>query len=66
MCVQCKKKGIHLALFFIDNRVYIWSRENETLLETLEGHDSTVNCVSWCPVEPMQFVSASDDHTIRV
>ncbi|KAI8054888.1 WD40-repeat-containing domain protein [Thamnidium elegans] len=49
-----------------DNRVYIWSRENETLLETLEGHDNTVNCVSWCPVEPMQFVSASDDHTIRV
>ncbi|KAI8371809.1 WD40-repeat-containing domain protein [Blakeslea trispora] len=49
-----------------DNRVYIWSRDNETLLEELEGHENTVNCVSWCPVEPMQFVSASDDHTIRV
>lgn len=49
-----------------DNRVYIWSRENETLLEALEGHESTVNCVSWCPVEPLQFASASDDHTIRV
>ncbi|KAI9360147.1 WD40-repeat-containing domain protein [Pilaira anomala] len=49
-----------------DNRIYIWSRDNEKLLEVLEGHTSTVNCISWCPVEPMQFVSASDDHTIRV
>ncbi|KAG2213245.1 hypothetical protein INT46_002466 [Mucor plumbeus] len=49
-----------------DNRVYIWSRDHETLLETLEGHENTVNCVAWCPAEPMQFVSASDDHTIRV
>ena len=52
--------------FFKDNRVYIWSRDHETLLETLEGHENTVNCVAWCPAEPMQFVSASDDHTIRV
>lgn len=49
-----------------DNRVYIWSRDHGTLLEELEGHENTVNCVSWCPIEPMQFVSASDDHTIRV
>ena len=49
-----------------DHRVYIWSRDHEALLEELEGHENTVNCVSWCPVEPMQFVSASDDHTIRV
>ncbi|KAI9486760.1 MAG: WD40-repeat-containing domain protein [Benjaminiella poitrasii] len=49
-----------------DNHVYIWSRDHETLLEELEGHENTVNCVSWCPIEPMQFVSASDDHTIRV
>ncbi|KAI9279341.1 WD40-repeat-containing domain protein [Sporodiniella umbellata] len=31
-----------------------------------EGHESTVNCVSWCPIEPIQYVSAGDDHTIRV
>lgn len=49
-----------------DNRVYIWSREHEALLEELDGHENTVNCVSWRPTEPMQFVSASDDHTIRV
>ncbi|KAI7902312.1 WD40-repeat-containing domain protein [Cokeromyces recurvatus] len=49
-----------------DNHVYIWSRDHGTLLEELEGHENTVNCVSWCPIEPMQFVSASDDHTIRV
>ncbi|KAI8988700.1 WD40-repeat-containing domain protein [Pilobolus umbonatus] len=49
-----------------DNHVYIWSREYETLLEELEGHTNSVNCVSWSPREPMQFVSASDDATIRV
>ncbi|CEG62983.1 hypothetical protein RMATCC62417_00203 [Rhizopus microsporus] len=49
-----------------DNRVYIWSRDHETLLEALEGHDNTVNCISWRPTEPMQYVSAGDDHTIRV
>ncbi|KAI8971693.1 WD40-repeat-containing domain protein [Mycotypha africana] len=49
-----------------DNRVYIWSREHETLLEELEGHENTVNCISWRPIEPIQFVSASDDQTIRV
>lgn len=50
----------------VDNCVYIWSREHETLLQELEGHEKTVNCVSWCPIEPMRFVSASDDHTIRL
>ncbi|KAG1041392.1 hypothetical protein G6F25_004011 [Rhizopus arrhizus] len=49
-----------------DNLVYIWSRDQETLLDALEGHESTVNCISWCPVEPMQYVSAGDDSTIRV
>ncbi|RCI07299.1 hypothetical protein CU098_011715 [Rhizopus stolonifer] len=49
-----------------DNRVYIWNREHGTLLEALEGHENTVNCVSWCPTEPIQYVSAGDDHTIRV
>lgn len=62
--------GGHNESFIIsgseDNRVYIWSREHETILEELEGHENTVNCISWCPIEPMQFVSASDDHTIRV
>lgn len=62
----CSKRAKFDLVSLIDNRVYIWSRDNEVLIEGLEGHENTVNCVSWCPIEPMQFVSASDDHTIRV
>ncbi|KAI9489752.1 WD40-repeat-containing domain protein [Zychaea mexicana] len=49
-----------------DNCVYVWSREHQTLLEVLEGHTGTVNCVSWCPVGLPKFASASDDQTIRI
>ncbi|KAI8138505.1 WD40-repeat-containing domain protein [Fennellomyces sp. T-0311] len=49
-----------------DNCLYVWSREHQTLLEVLEGHTGTVNCVSWCPVGSPRFASASDDKTIRI
>lgn len=49
-----------------DNRVYIWSRDQEILLDALEGHTSTVNCISWCPTKLSQYVSAGDDGIIRV
>ncbi|KAI3653397.1 hypothetical protein MP228_001344 [Amoeboaphelidium protococcarum] len=49
-----------------DNNVYIWNWERNLLLETLSGHTSTVNSVSWNPQNSSMIASASDDCTIRV
>mmetsp|Transcript_14852 Transcript_14852/g.38086 ORF Transcript_14852/g.38086 Transcript_14852/m.38086 type:complete len:578 (-) Transcript_14852:156-1889(-) len=49
-----------------DNMVYLWHRQNATLLETLRGHSRSVNCVAWHPLDPGVLASASDDQTIRI
>ncbi|KAI5838083.1 WD40-repeat-containing domain protein, partial [Morchella snyderi] len=49
-----------------DSMVYIWHKENGTLVETLPGHSGIVNCVAWNPANPHMFASAGDDHKVRI
>lgn len=50
-----------------DSKVYIWHKENGTLIETLEGHTGgCVNAVAWNPADPSMFASAGDDKIVRM
>ncbi|MCJ1424008.1 hypothetical protein MMC29_001895 [Sticta canariensis] len=50
-----------------DSKVYIWHKENGTLIETLEGHlTGCVNGVAWNPANPCMFASAGDDRKVRM
>jgi WD40 repeat protein len=49
-----------------DSQIYVWLRGTGELLEVLPGHSGAVHCVSWNPVNPFMFASASADHTIRI
>lgn len=52
---------------FLDSRVYIWHKENATLIENLEGHTAgCVNAVAWNPTDPCMFASAGDDRKVRM
>jgi len=56
-----------------DAQVYVWHRQNGSLLHVLPGHSSTVNSVCWigAMLQPSAspcawLISASDDHSLRV
>lgn len=57
----------HYSLMGADAKVYIWHKENGTLIETLEGHGSgCVNSVAWNSANPTMFASAGDDKKVRI
>ena len=49
-----------------DFKIYIWHKEKEDLLSTLEGHNASINAVHWSPTDQYLFVSASDDKTVKL
>lgn len=66
--LYCKRpRSLEADVFCIDSKVYIWHKENGTLIETLEGHASgCVNAVAWNPADPCMFASAGDDQNVRM
>ena len=50
----------------LDSKVYLWHRRHERPIMIFSGHLRTVNCVSWHPILPLLFASASDDATVRI
>lgn len=53
---------------YLDGHVYIWHKDNGTLVERLNGHDDKgcCNSVSWNPADPCMFASAGDDKIVRM
>ncbi|KAJ5919605.1 hypothetical protein N7454_009440, partial [Penicillium verhagenii] len=50
-----------------DSKIYIWHKENGSLVETLDGHSKgCVNSISWNPADPTMFASAGDDRAVRI
>ena len=59
--------GLGSANHILDSRIYVWHKENKTLVETLDGHISgCVNAISWNPTNPGMFASAGDDYLVRM
>ena len=51
----------------LDGRIYIWHRENGTLIETLEGHPGgCANAVAWNPADSCMFASGGDDKKVKM
>ena len=58
---------LSILISCLDSKVYIWHKENGTLIETLEGHTrGCVNAVAWNAADPSMFASAGDDMIVRM
>ncbi|KFY48133.1 hypothetical protein V495_01585 [Pseudogymnoascus sp. VKM F-4514 (FW-929)] len=50
-----------------DGYVFIWHKENGSIVEKLEGHrPGCCNSVSWNPKNPRMFATAGDDQRVRI
>ncbi|KAK9480403.1 WD40-repeat-containing domain protein [Lipomyces japonicus] len=49
-----------------DSHVFVWKKDDGSLIERLSGHAAPVNSVAWNPMDKSMFASASDDSTIRI
>ena len=59
-----KRKGLTIHS---DTKIYIWHRENGTLIERLEGHTTgCINVIAWNPTDPCMFASGGDDKKVRM
>ena len=62
-----RHRSLSVLTGFLDSKVYIWHKENGTLIETLEGHTKgCVNAVAWNPADSSMFASAGDDKIVRM
>jgi WD repeat-containing protein 26 len=51
----------------VDGYVFIWHKENGSLVEKLDGHKpKPCNAVSWNPADPCMFATAGDDKIVRM
>jgi len=62
--------GGHSEAFILSGseecKVYVWHKKSGKLITALEGHSGLVNSVSWNPVDPTMFASASDDKSVQI
>lgn len=47
-------------------KIYMWHKNSGRLVVQLDGHSGLVNSVSWNPVDPSMFASASDDNSVQI
>lgn len=47
-------------------KVYVWHKRSGKLVTALESHSGLVNSVSWNPMDPTMFASASDDKSVQI
>jgi hypothetical protein len=51
----------------LDGYVFIWHKDNGSLIEKLDGHrPGCCNDVSWNPADPCMFATAGDDMKVRM
>lgn len=51
----------------IDGYIYIWHKENGSLVEKLDAHSpSCCSAVSWNPTNPCMFATGGDDAKVRM